>query len=177
LTKVARGIQRPLETDIEVEIPYSFLRAYGPNAATTVPANVWTPIILDPDGEPWWIHGDEYWEWISADDPDYDLSSAGIRCLKEGIYAFSAGAVFDAKDGTGDRAIAVTEKRGLHAGEWFLAVTQPMPKIANAGLLVAGENYHAVDDIIELQVASSVPTKTTENPRSEWLTATLLSVT
>jgi hypothetical protein len=176
LTKVARGIQRPLETDVEIEIPFSFLRTYGPSTATIVPANIWTPINLDPAGEPWWKHGDEYWEWITVADPDSSVSSAGIRCLKEGIYSFSAGAMFDAHDGTGDRAIAVIEKRGQHAGEWFLAATQAMPKIVNAGLLVAGENYHQIDDIIELQVSSSVPTKTTENPRSEWLTATLLSV-
>jgi hypothetical protein len=131
--------------------------------------------VLDPAGEPWRQFGEPCWEWIGPGDPDYALSPAGIRCLKEGVYDFAAGAIFRSNEQTGDRAIEIVEVRGPYAGQWRLATSLPMPKIAEGGVLVGGETYQYVGNIVELHAWSSVATATTTNPQSEWLSATLIT--
>ena len=168
------GAEFVYEQVAESGVQGSFLRAFGPDTPTTIPANTWTPIVLDPAGEPWHQFGEVCWEWISPGDPDYALSPAGIRCLKEAVYSFAGAVVFTAAQGTGDRAVNVTEVRGPYAGEWNLVQSMPMPKVANAGVLVSGETYQFVGNIIELHAWSSVATETTTNPRLEWLSVARL---
>jgi len=150
----------------------SFLRAFGPDAATTIPANAWTAIVLDPAGEPWRQFGDTCWEWIGPGDPDYSLSPAGIRCLKEGVYDFVGSVVFSATQRTGDRGVRVLEVKGPYAGQWQLTQGMTMPNTAVAPMNVTGESYQYAGNIVELQAWSSVATSTSSNPQSEFLSAT-----
>ena len=152
----------------------SFVRAFGPDAASTIPANTWTPIVLDPAGEPWRFFGDQSWEWIAPGDPDYALSPAGIRCLKEGIYDFVGSVVFSAAQRTGDRGVRVIEVKGPYAGQWQLTQGMTMPNTAVAPMNVTGEAYQYAGNIVELQAWSSVATSTSNNPQSEFLSATLI---
>jgi hypothetical protein len=150
----------------------SFLRAFGPDTSTTIPANAWTAIVLDPAGEPWRQFGEVCWEWVPPGDPDYALSSAGIRCLKEGIYDFAGSVVFNAAQGTGTRGVRVVEVKGPYAGQWQLTISIPMPKGTLNPVIVAGEAYQYAGNIIELQAWSDSATSTMANPQSEWLSAT-----
>jgi hypothetical protein len=150
----------------------SFLRAFGPDTATMVPATTWTVLPLDPAGEAWRQFGDVCWEWVPPGDPDYALYGGGIRCLKEGIYDMVGAAVFDASNQTGDRACQVIEVKGPYANQWRLATSMPMPKVALGGVIVSGETYQYVGNIVQLQAWASVNTQTTSNPQSEWLSVT-----
>jgi hypothetical protein len=154
----------------------SFLRAFGPDASSTIPANAWTAIVLDPAGEPWRQFGETCWEWIAPGDPDYALSPAGIRCLKEGVYDFTGSVVFDPATGTGTRGVRVIEVKGPYAGQWELATSIPQPKTTLAPVLVSGEAYQYAGNIVELQAWSDTATTTYSNPQSEWLSATLIGV-
>jgi hypothetical protein len=149
----------------------SFLRMFGPDTSTTIPANVWTPIVLDPAGEPWRQFGVKCWEWIPPGDPDYSLSPAGVRCLVEGIYDFTGSVVFNQGQGTGQRAVRVLEVKGPYAGQWQLTTSVPMPKGNLIPILVSGETYQYVGNIVELQAWTDTATSTTSNPQSEWLSA------
>jgi hypothetical protein len=153
----------------------SFLRAFGPDASTSLPANVWTAIVLDPAGEPWRQFGPACWEWIPPGDPDYTLSPAGIRCLKEGVYDFTGAVVFNPAQATGTRGVQVVEVKGPYAGQWQLAMGIPIPKSTNTPLLVSGEAYQYAGNIVELQAWTDTATTTLANPRSEWLSACLIA--
>ena len=154
----------------------SFLRAFGPDTSSTIPANAWTAIVLDPAGEPWRQFGDVCWEWIAPGDPDYSLSPAGIRCLKEGIYDFAGSVVFNAAQGTGTRGVRVYQVKGPYAGQWQLTISMPMPKGNLNPIIVAGESYQYVGNIIELQAWSDTATSTMNNPQSEWLSACKIGI-
>jgi hypothetical protein len=152
----------------------SFLRAFGPDTATAVPANAWTAIVLDPAGEPWRQFGTPCWEWIPPGDPDYTVSPAGIRCLKEGVYDLTGSVVFDTGTGTGTRGVRVVEVQGPYAGQWQLTTSVPMPKATLIPILVSGESYQYQGNIIELQAWTDTATQTMANPQSEWLSATYI---
>jgi hypothetical protein len=153
----------------------SFLRAFGPDTASTVAASAWTAIVLDPAGEPWRQFGTACWEWIPPGDPDYALSPAGIRCLTEGVYDFTASVVFNPAQGTGTRGVQVLEVKGPYAGQWQLATSVPQPKSTNTPVLVSGEAYQYAGNIVELQAWSDTATTTLANPRSEWLSVCLIA--
>jgi hypothetical protein len=153
----------------------SFLRAFGPDTSSTIPANTWTAIVLDPAGEPWRQFGAAYWEWIAPGDPDYALSPAGIRCLQEGVYDFTGSVVFNAAQGTGTRGVRILEVKGPYAGAWQIATSIPMPKSTVTPVLVSGEAYQYAGNIVELQAWSDTATSTMANPQSEWLSATLIA--
>ena len=155
----------------------SFLRAFGPDTSSTIPANTWTAIVLDPAGEPWRQFGPATWEWIPPGDPDQAISTAGIRCLTEGVYDFAGSVVFNPAQGTGTRGVRVIEVKGPYAGQWQLTMSIPMPKSSLAPVLVAGESYQYVGNIVELQAWSDTVTSTNSNPESEWLSATLIEDT
>jgi hypothetical protein len=148
---------------------------FGPDTSSAIPANTWTAIDLDPSGEPWRWFGRPCWEWVGPGDPDYALSPCGIRCLVEGIYSLAGSVVFNPGQGTGARGVNITEVKGPYAGQWNLATSSPMPKATNIPLLVSGETYQTVGNIIELQAWTDTATSTTANPQSEWLSATLVS--
>jgi hypothetical protein len=151
----------------------SFVRAFGPDASSTIPANTWTPIVLDPAGEPWRLFGQTCWEWIGPGDPDYALSPAGIRCTQEGIYDFAGAVVFNQVQSTGTRGVRILEVKGPYAGAWQLTQSIPMPKGGPlVPVLVAGESYQYAGNIIELQAWSDTATSTAANPQSEWVSAT-----
>jgi hypothetical protein len=154
----------------------SFLRAFGPDVSSSIPANTWTPIVLDPAGEPWRQWGEPCWEWIGPGDPDYSLSPAGIRCLKEGVYDFAGSVVFNAAQGTGTRGVRVYQVKGPYAGQWQLTLSIPMPKGTLNPVLISGESYQYVGNIIELQAWSDTATSTMPNPQSEWLSATAIAI-
>ena len=155
----------------------SFLRAYGPDASSGIAANTWTPIVLDPAGEPWFQQGEVCWEWIPPGDPDYSLSPAGIRCLKQGIYDLVGAVVFSQVQSTGTRAVRIMQVKGPGTGSWQLTQSIPLPKGGpSVPVLVAGESYHYVGDIIELQAWSDTATSTLANPQSEWLSATAIGI-
>jgi hypothetical protein len=155
----------------------SFVRAFGPDTSTSIPANTWTAIVLDPAGEPWRFFGEQCWEWIGPGDPDYALSPAGIRCLKEGIYDFAGSVVFNQAQGTGTRAVRVIEVKGPYAGQWQLTQSIPMPKGGPLiPVIVAGEAYQYEGNIVELQGWSDTATSTTNNPQSEWLSAAKIGI-
>ena len=153
----------------------SFLRAFGPDTSSTVPANTWTAIVLDPAGEPWRQFGQPCWEWIGPGDPDYALSPAGIRCLIEGVYDLAGSVMFNPAQATGTRGVNITEVKGPYAGQWNLATGLPVPKSTNTPVLVAGETYQYAGNIIELQAWSDTATSTLANPQSEWLSACLIA--
>ena len=155
--------------------PLSFVRTFGPDTSTTIPNGTWTPIVLDPAGEPWRWFGQHCWEWIAPGDPDYALSPAGIRCLTEGVYDVVGSVVFNAAQGTGTRAVQVIEVKGPGTGQMALVTSVPIPKSIDTGVLVAGEAYLYAGDIIELQAWADQNTSTTPNPQSEWLSVTLIS--
>jgi hypothetical protein len=161
-----------LATGPTVAASESFLRAFGPDTSTTLPANAWTPIVLDPAGEPWRQFGDVCWEWIPPGDPDYSLSPAGIRCLKEGIYDMVGSVVFNQAQGTGNRGVRVLEVKGPYAGQWQLTTAVPMPKATVAPAIVSGETYQYAGNVVELQAWTDQATSTMANPQSEWLSAT-----
>ena len=152
----------------------SFTRAFGPDTPTPVPASAWTRIILDPAGEPWRVFGTECWQAIVAGDPDYAQWGGCIRCLREGVYDLVGAAIFDSANQTGDRAISIIEEVGPYANQWALAASQPMPKVANGGVIVAGETYQYVNNIVSLRAWSSVATQTTSNIQGEWMSAAYL---
>jgi hypothetical protein len=154
----------------------SFLRAFGPDTASAIPAYAWTAIVLDPAGEPWRQFGDTCWEWIAPGDPDYALSPAGIRCLKEGVYDFVGSVVFSSAQRTGDRGVRVLEVKGPYAGQWQLTQGMTMPNTAVAPMNVTGESYQYAGNIVELQAWSSVATSTAANPQSEFLSATRVGI-
>jgi hypothetical protein len=154
----------------------SFLRAFGPDTATTIPVSTWTAIVLDPAGEPWRQFGRPCWEWIGPGDPDYAVSPAGIRCVQEGVYDFAGSVVFDIGQGTGTRGVRVIEVRGPYAGQWQLTQSIPMPKATLIPVMVGGETYQYAGNIVELQAWSDTATATAANPQSEWLSATLIAV-
>jgi hypothetical protein len=150
----------------------SFVRAFGPDVSTTIPANTWTPIVLDPAGEPWRQFGQQCWEWILPGDPDYALSPAGIRCTQDGIYDFAGAVVFNQVQGTGTRGVRILEVKGPYAGQWQLTQSIPMPKGGPlVPVVVAGESYQYAGNIVELQAWSDTATSTTANPQSEWMSA------
>jgi hypothetical protein len=149
----------------------SFLRMFGPDASTTIPANAWTAIVLDPAGEPWRQFGQKCWEWIPPGDPDYTLSPAGVRCLVEGCYDFAGSVVFSAAQGTGTRGVRVIEVKGPYAGQWQLTTNVPVPKGNLNPVIVAGEAYQYAGNIVELQAWTDTATTTMSNPQSEWLSA------
>jgi hypothetical protein len=153
----------------------SFMRMFGPDTSTTIPANTWTAIVLDPAGEPWRMFGRQDWEWIPPGDPDYSLSPAGVRCLREGVYDFAGAVVFNAAQGTGTRGVQIVEVRGPYAGQWSLVQSVPMPKGNLNPVLVAGEAYQYAGNIIELQAWTDTATSTMANPQSEWLSATYIA--
>ena len=130
--------------------------------------------MLDPAGEPWRQFGMQLWEWIAPGDPDYTLSPAGIRCLREGIYDFAGSVVFDIGQGTGTRGVRVIEVKGPYAGQWQLTTSIPMPKANLIPVIVAGESYQYAGNIVELQAWTDTTTATAANPQSEWLSATLI---
>ena len=147
----------------------SFARVYGPTTATTIPASTWTRIPLTGTPTQW---GSQTWQIVPATgDPDSASYAGCIRALAEGTYDLGAGVVFDPSNQTGDRAIHVAELRGTYAGQWNLETSMPMPKVAAGGVLIAGEIYAYVNDIIELSAWSSAATATTANPQSEWMSA------
>jgi hypothetical protein len=152
----------------------SFARAFGPDSSTAVPANTWTRIPMQVVGstEPPRQFGEQAWEIVPASgDPDSALWAGCIRCLKEGTYDLAGGVIFDPAQQTGDRAISVQEMRGPYAGAWDLQTSMPMPKVAAGGVLVSGETYQYVGNIVALRAWSSVATQTTANPQSEWMSA------
>jgi hypothetical protein len=153
----------------------SFLRAFGPDTPSTIPASAWTAIVLDPAGEPWRQFGATCWEWIPPGDPDYALSPAGIRCLQEGIYDLTGAVVFSPAQGTGTRGVQIIEVKGPYAGQWQLVTSIPQPKSTNTPVLVSGETYQYAGNIVELQAWSDTATSTIANPQSEWLSATLIA--
>ena len=153
----------------------SFLRAFGPDTSSNIPANAWTAIVLDPAGEPWRQFGTAMWEWIGPGDPDYSLSPAGIRCLKEGVYDLAGSVVFNQSQGTGTRAVRVIEVKGPYAGQWQLTQSIPMPKGNLIPVMVSGESYQYAGNIIELQAWTDSATSTMNNPQSEWLSATFIA--
>ena len=155
--------------------PMSFLRAFGPDASSPLPANAWTAIGLDPAGEPWRQFGTATWEWIGPGDPDYALSPAGIRCLREGVYDFAGSVVFNPAQATGTRGVQVVEVKGPYAGQWQLTTSIPVPKSTNTPLIVAGEAYQYAGNIVELRAWTDTATSTMANPQSEWLSATLIA--
>jgi hypothetical protein len=187
LGRIAPGASLSLSTDVwivsasdsavrmDVTFPAapagSFLRAFGPDAPTPVPAGAWTAIVLDPAGEPWRQFGARCWEWIGPGDPDYAISPAGIRCLREGIYDFTGSVVFDPGQGTGARGVRVLEVKGPYAGQWQLTSGIPMPKGTLIPVLVSGASYQYVGNIVELQAWTDTATQTMSNPQSEWLSA------
>jgi hypothetical protein len=152
----------------------SFVRAFGPDTSTAIAANAWTAIVLDPAGEPWRQFGTASWEWILPGDPDYALSPAGIRCLRDGVYDFAGAVVFSSTQRTGDRGVRVIEVKGPYAGQWQLTQAMTMPNTVVAPIIVAGEAAQYAGNIVELQAWSSVATSTTSNPQSEWLSAVRL---
>src|SRR6516162_503791 len=158
------------------DINESFVRAFGPDTSSTIPANAWTAIVLDPAGEPWRQFGEVCWEWIPPGDPDYSLSPAGIRCLKEGIYDFAGSVVFNAAQGTGTRGVRIYQVKGPYAGQWQLTLGIPMPKGNLTPVIVAGESYQYVGNIVELQAWSDTATSTMNNPQSEWLSACKIGI-
>ena len=151
-----------------------FVRAFGPDTPTPIPANTWTRITLDPLGEPWRQFGETCWEPITPNDPDYATYGGCVRCRKEGVYDLAGAVIFDSATQTGDRAIEVQEARGPYAGAWRLVTSIPMPKVVLGGVLVSGETYQYVGNIVELCAYSTVATQTTADPQSEWLSATWL---
>jgi len=162
-----QGLQGPVG-----ELAQSFVRAFGPDTATTIPANTWTKIPLDPAGEPWRQFGDQCWEPISVGDPDYAAYGGCMRCLQEGVYDFVGAVIFNSAQSQGDRGVDIQELRGPYAGQWDLVTSTPMLKVGNAALIVAGETYQYVGNIVILQAYSTFATSTTPNPRSEWLSVT-----
>ena len=168
------------ETDVELlwrsPTPVSFTRMFGPDTATSLPANTWVSLPLEPDAiQPVLEVGDKCWVPVNQGDPDYSSHPNGIRCLRDGIYSFSAAAIFDNNQGTGDRGIRIVEVKGPNVGLPGLVVSQIMPKFSDAGLLVSGDAYEYIDSIVELQVRSTVNTSTTATPKSEWLCVTLVN--
>jgi hypothetical protein len=151
----------------------SFLRVFGPTAATATPANTWTVIPLTGEWRPF---GEVNWQLIAPGDPDYATFPGCLRCLREGVYDFTGAVIFDASNQTGDRGVNVTELRGPYVGYWDLVQSTPMPKIANGAVLVAGEAYQYVGNIVALRANATVTTATTANPQSEFLSATLVAV-
>jgi hypothetical protein len=149
----------------------SFLRAFGPTAATAIPANVWTTIPLTGT---WRQFGQTDWQLIVAGDPDYATYPGCIRCLREGIYDLVGAVIFDASNQTGDRGVYVHEMTGAYAGQWQLVQSTPMPKVAGGAVLVSGETYQYIGNIIGLQAQATVTTATTANPNSEFLSATFI---
>jgi hypothetical protein len=51
-----------------------------------------------------------------------------------------------------------------------------MPKVAQGSVLLAGETYQYVNNIVELSAWASVATATTANPQSEWMSAARIGV-
>jgi hypothetical protein len=149
----------------------SLTRAFGPSSATTIPANVWTTIPLTGA---WRQFGQTDWQLIVAGDPDYGTYPGCIRCKREGIYDFAGAVIFDASNQTGDRGVFVTELKGPYAGQWGLATSTPMPKVAGGALIVSGEVYCNLGDVFALQAQATVTTATSANPNSEWLSATFI---
>jgi hypothetical protein len=151
----------------------SFLRVFGPTTATPVPANQWTVVPLTGEWRPF---GEPCWELVPASgDPDSASFAGCLRCLVEGVYDFTGAVIFDSSNQTGDRGVNVTELRGPYAGSWDLVQSTPMPKIANGAVLVAGETYQTVGNIVGLRANATVTTATTANPNSEFLSVTLIS--
>ena len=149
----------------------SFLRVFGPSTATAIPANVWTTIPLTGS---WRQFGQTDWQLIVPGDPAYGTNPGQIRCLREGIYDLVGAVIFDASNQTGDRGVYVSEQTGAYAGQWQLVQSMPMPKVAGGAVLVSGETYQYVGNIVALQAQSTVATQTTANPNSEFLSATFI---
>jgi hypothetical protein len=167
-----RGLTTSLSSITGLQgIKTSFLRAFGPTAATTIPANVWTTIPLTGT---WRQFGQTDWQLIVAGDPDYATYGGCIRCKREGIYDLVGAVIFDASNQTGDRGVYVHEMTGVYAGQWQLVQSTPMPKVAGGAVLVSGETYQYVGNIIGLQAQATVNTATTANPNSEFLSATFI---
>ena len=172
-----KGIEKPSGRTVEVSgtPPLSFVRMFGPATSTPIAADQWTSIVLDPAGEPWQQFGEPTWEAIMPGDPDYDEFGAGVRCIQEGLFSFTGSIIYNAIHGTGDRGIDIREVKGPREGLWDLVLGIPMPKVVDAPLLVSGESYQSVGNIVQLRGYSTVATSTTENPRSEWLSIALIS--
>jgi hypothetical protein len=69
----------------------------------------------------------------------------------------------------------VIEVKGPYAGQWQLTIGIPLPKGNNTPIIVAGETYQYVGNIIELQAWTDTATTTMNNPQSEWLSATIIA--
>jgi hypothetical protein len=152
----------------------SFARVYGPNSATTIPANTWTRIPMTGTPTLW---GVQTWQIVPATgDPDSASYAGCIRCMVEGTYDLGGGVVFDPGNQTGDRAIHIADLRGTYAGSWNLETSMPMPKVAAGGVLIAGEVHAYPNDIFELSAWSSAATATTTNPQSEWMSAARIGI-
>jgi hypothetical protein len=152
----------------------SYGRVYGPATATTLPANTWTRIPMTGTPAQW---GVQTWQVVPmTGDPDSAAYGGCARCLAEGTYDFGAGVIFDSSNQTGDRAVHISVLRGTYAGSWNLETSMPMPKVATGGVLIAGEIYSYVNDIVELSAWSSANTATTNNPQSEWMSVARVGI-
>jgi hypothetical protein len=153
-------------------VALSFLRVFGPTGSTPIPANTVTRIPLTGEWRPF---GSVNFQLIASGDPDFAAFGGDLRCLVEGLYDLTGTVVFSTAQNAGDRACAVTEVRGTYAGYWRLISSTPMTSKPDAGLLVAGEAYLYVGDIIELQAWSSQSTATSAAVDSEFCSAALIA--
>jgi hypothetical protein len=166
----------PSEENVDPQITFSptlpsFTRVFGPDTATPIPASTWTRIPLIG---PWKQFGANCWQLIVDGDPDYANWGGCVRCLREGIYDFGGGIIFDPAQQTGDRAVSIIEAVGPNAGQWELIQSASMPTFVGGGFCVGGNVYQYVGNIVSLRVYSTVATTTTASPLSEWASMTFL---
>jgi hypothetical protein len=154
------------------QVALSFLRIFGPTTPTPIPANTVTPIPLTGASRQF---GTANWQLIVPGDPDYGAWPGCLRCLVEGLYDWTGGVVYSTAQNAGDRAVAVATVVGQLAGYWKLVQSTTMTQRPDAGLLVSGEAYQFVGDIVQLQGWSSTSTATTANPQSEFLSVALIA--
>jgi hypothetical protein len=143
----------------------SLLRAYGPNTSTPIPAETWTIVPLTG-------------EWRQRVGPacftpvTSGPHAGAMRCERTGVYALAGAVRFDPVNQAGTRGVWLTDPQTTD--EWDFVDSAAAAKGVPTPVMVGGEAYLSVGEMVALLAWSSVATATTDSPLSEWASATLL---
>jgi hypothetical protein len=143
----------------------SLLRAYGPTTPTPVPAAAWTMVPLTG-------------EWRQRVGPacftpvTSGPHAGAMRCERTGVYALAGAVRFDPVNQAGTRGVWLTDPQTTD--EWDFVDSAGAAKDVPTPVMVGGEAYLSVGEMVALLAWSSISTSTTDSPLSEWASAALL---
>jgi hypothetical protein len=143
----------------------SLLRAYGPDTPTPVPADAWTTVPLTGA----WMQrvGPACFAPVTS-----GPHAGAMRCERTGVYALAGAVRFDPVNQAGHRGVWLTDPQTTD--EWDFVDSAAASKGIPTPVMVNGEAYLSVGEMVALRAWSSTATETADDPLSEWASAALL---